>query len=190
MNTCVPEELWGNVISLTASDGIHLSGLVLGDGPDGVLLSHEQGYSICSFLPLARQLADLGFQVILPEYRLHGASETVEVNEHFYRDGRAALDELHRRGAERIFLGGASCGGTVSAMLAGQKQHVPYIANLRATDAVGDIRFGEDVTSPPLSLCTQESLMFGTHIEPFSCSNSPRKRIPSTPSQTVASKSS
>ena len=48
---------------------------------------------------------------------------------------------------------------TVSAMLAGQKQHIPYIANLRATDAVGDIRFGEDVTSPPLSIADREHFL-------------------------------
>lgn len=127
VDTCVPQSLWKNVISLTDSDGVHLSGLALGTGDKGVLLSHEQGYSICSFLPLARELADAGYQVVLPEYRNHGASESTADNDNIDRDGAAALAELHRRGAHKVFIGGASCGGTASAILASRE---PDLAGL------------------------------------------------------------
>lgn len=117
VDTCVPPRLRDAAIALTASDGVHLSGLVLGEGPDIVLLSHEQGYNVCSFLPVAEKLAGAGYQVLLPEYRNHGASQRVPANEHLDFDAEAALAELRRRGAERVFMGGASCGGTASIMV-------------------------------------------------------------------------
>lgn len=117
VDRCVPESLWEHVTSLTTSDGVRLSALVLGSGPDGVVLSHEQGYDICSFLDLGQKLAADGYHVILPEYRDHGASEVSADNRDIDRDGQAALAELRRQGAQRIFVGGASAGGTVSAVL-------------------------------------------------------------------------
>ncbi|MEU6992197.1 alpha/beta hydrolase [Streptomyces sp. NPDC046465] len=116
VNTCVPKDLRSKATTLTTSDGVHLSALVLGDGPDGVLLDHEQGYNICSFVDIGRQLAKRGYHVVIPEYRDHGASEHVAINEHKDRDARAGLAELRRVGAKRVFLAGASCGGTTAAV--------------------------------------------------------------------------
>ncbi|MFE6886729.1 alpha/beta hydrolase [Streptomyces sp. NPDC057694] len=110
------KDLRSNATTLTTSDGVHLSALVLGEGPDGVLLDHEQGYSICSFVNIGRQLAKRGYHVVIPEYRNHGASQKTAVNEHIDRDARAGLAELRRVGAKRVFLAGASCGGTTAAV--------------------------------------------------------------------------
>lgn len=119
VNSCVPEDLHDHVVSLTAADDTHISALVLGEGENGVLLGHERGFSICSFLSLGQRLADRGFLVVLPEYRDHGASEVSTeqtVDSSFDLDAVVALDELQKLGAERVFVGGASCGGTTSAM--------------------------------------------------------------------------
>ncbi|MFJ5986025.1 alpha/beta hydrolase [Lentzea sp. NPDC092896] len=118
VNTCVPEALDKNVFTLTTSDGVRLSAMELGSGDRGVLLSHEQGYYMCSWLALGEELAAAGYHVVLFEYRNHGASETSEDNDHIDRDTRAALAALHSFGAERVLLGGASCGGTSSAVTA------------------------------------------------------------------------
>ncbi|MEV8320105.1 alpha/beta fold hydrolase [Streptomyces sp. NPDC059900] len=119
VNTCVPKDLRNKATTLTTSDKVHLSALVLGEGPDGVLLDHEQGYSICSFVDIGRQLAKRGYHVVIPEYRNHGASEEVADNEHIDRDARAGLAELRRVGAKRVFLAGASCGGTTASVAGG-----------------------------------------------------------------------
>lgn len=116
VNTCVPEDLRSKATTLTTSDGVRLSALVLGEGPDGVLLDHEQGYNVCSFVDIGRQLAKRGYHVVIPEYRNHGASQKTAVNEHIDRDARAGLAELRRVGAKRVFLAGASCGGTTAAV--------------------------------------------------------------------------
>ncbi|MFD7920971.1 alpha/beta hydrolase [Streptomyces sp. NPDC059740] len=112
----MPKDLRSKATTLTTSDGVHLSALVLGDGPDGVLLDHEQGYNICSFVDIGRKLAERGYHVVIPEYRNHGASEKLTANEHIDRDARAGLAELRRVGAKRVFLAGASCGGTTAAV--------------------------------------------------------------------------
>ncbi|MEU6341111.1 alpha/beta hydrolase [Streptomyces sp. NPDC046977] len=129
VDTCVPESLRDKATTLTTSDGVHLSALELGDGPDGVLLDHEQGYNICSFLDIGRKLAARGYRVVIPEYRNHGASEHVADNEHIERDARAGLAELKRLGAKRVFLGGASCGGSTAAVV-GAEGELPVVGLL------------------------------------------------------------
>ncbi|MGG2055345.1 alpha/beta hydrolase [Lysinibacillus pakistanensis] len=124
VNSCVPDELRDKATTLKTSDGVYLSALVLGSGNKGVLLAHEQGYSICSFLDIGTELADNGYLVIIPEYRNHGASQKIQVNEHIELDADAALNELKRMGAKKVFLAGASCGGT-TAIVAGVRQELP-----------------------------------------------------------------
>jgi pimeloyl-ACP methyl ester carboxylesterase len=117
VDDCVPRRLWDDVLSLTTSDGLHLDALELGSGADGVLLAHEQGYNICSWLALGEDLAARGYHVMIFEYRNHGASEASPDNEHIDRDVRPALRVLREHGATRVLMGGASCGGTSSAIV-------------------------------------------------------------------------
>ncbi|WP_234489659.1 alpha/beta hydrolase [Paenibacillus sp. S28] len=57
--------------------------------------------------------------------RNHGASQnTPEDNQNIDRDADAALSELKRLGAKRVFLAGASCGGS-TAIIAGVRQALP-----------------------------------------------------------------
>ncbi len=105
VNSCAPDELRDQATTLTTSDGVYLSALVLGSGNKGVLLAHEQGYSICSFLDIGTELADNGYLVIIPEYRNHGASQKIQVNEHIELDADAALNELKRMGAKKSIFG-------------------------------------------------------------------------------------
>lgn len=118
VSTCVPQELDPGVFTLTTQDGVHLSVLEVGTGPRAVVLSHEQGYSICSWVGFAQELADAGYHVMTFDYRNHGASQVSEDNDHIDRDLQVVVDEMHRRGGREILLGGASCGGTASAVVA------------------------------------------------------------------------
>ncbi|GIP23066.1 alpha/beta hydrolase [Paenibacillus sp. J22TS3] len=125
LNSCVPDKLHDKATTLTTSDGVYLSALVLGSGDKGVLLAHEQGYNICSFLDMGTELAESGYLVVIPEYRNHGASQNIqEDNQPIDRDADAALSELKRLGAKKVFLAGASCGGS-TAIIAGVRQKLP-----------------------------------------------------------------
>ncbi|MDH5163347.1 alpha/beta hydrolase [Heyndrickxia oleronia] len=127
VNSCVPDELREKATTLKTSDGVYLSALVLGSGDKGVLLAHEQGYNICSFLDMGTGLADSGYLVVIPEYRNHGASQKFqEDNQNIDRDADAALNELKRLGAKKVFLAGASCGGS-TAIIAGVRQELPIV---------------------------------------------------------------
>ncbi|MEU6621983.1 alpha/beta hydrolase [Streptomyces litmocidini] len=122
VNACVPKRLHSKAIAFTAGDGVRLAGLVLGSGPRGVVLSHENGWNICSWLAFAEELAAAGYQVLVYDQRnvRDGASEQGgrAANLHFDRDVRAAVQQLRDRGARHILAGGASMGGTATATVA------------------------------------------------------------------------
>ncbi|MFF0516508.1 alpha/beta hydrolase [Streptomyces sp. NPDC004250] len=159
----MPEELRDTATTLKTDDGFRLSALLLGDGPDGVLLDHEQGYSICSWLETGRRLAAKGFRVLLPEFRSHGASENDEENGRIGLDAKAALAELKRVGAKRVFLAGASCGGT-TAIVAGEAQSLPVTgllimsspATCHTVDAVLPVR---RITAPSLFVVGSDDML-------------------------------
>ncbi|RDI27850.1 hypothetical protein [Lentzea flaviverrucosa] len=92
-----------------------LRGLVLGSGSSGVLLTPGTGESLCAWLPLARQLADDGYQVLLHQVR----AEVVPRGEYRYGlDVMGAARELHRRDVTSIVAAGAGTGATAVAATA------------------------------------------------------------------------
>jgi pimeloyl-ACP methyl ester carboxylesterase len=129
INKCVPESLRKHTISFRASDGVRVSGLAFGSGEKGVVLEHEQGWYICSWLPFAQILASRGYNVVLLEARGTGASAKVTEGQlkHLDRDFLAAAHELTRRGATTIVAGGASQGGTAAINSAPK---IPSLAGL------------------------------------------------------------
>ncbi|MFJ1766384.1 alpha/beta hydrolase [Amycolatopsis sp. NPDC088138] len=139
VNTCVPEKYDSRVLSLTTSDGLHLPAIDLGSGDRGILLDHESGYYICSWLDTAEKLAAKGYHVLVFEYRGHGAApKTASPDlDDFDKDTGAALTELHRRGAKSVLLGGASCGGSSAARLAAQEPHLVGLLILSSPSTCG-----------------------------------------------------
>ncbi|MDX3096820.1 alpha/beta hydrolase [Streptomyces sp. ME19-03-3] len=113
VNKCVPRRLHEYVTTLTTEDGKHLSTLILGKGPDAVYFGHQYGGQICNFLDLAEEFVKRGYRVVLPEFRNHVASEKSDNSSSL--DAKAAFDKLKDLGTKRVFLAGASCGGTTAA---------------------------------------------------------------------------
>ncbi|MFD4670377.1 hypothetical protein ACFWNN_11620 [Lentzea sp. NPDC058450] len=99
LDRCVPADLRGNAVSFRTLDQVVLPGLVFGDGPSGVLLAPDRTESLCVWLPLARQLAEDGYQVFLHQPR---ASPMPTGTYGFDLDVRSAALELRRRGATSI----------------------------------------------------------------------------------------
>jgi pimeloyl-ACP methyl ester carboxylesterase len=99
--------------------GVPTAGVVLGQGPTGLVLGHQLGSDLCEWLPLARELAAGGRQVLAFDFGQSGRIETVMA---------AAAAELRRRGATRIVLVGSSMGGT--AAIAAAAQITPPVAGV------------------------------------------------------------
>ena len=114
--SAVPERcLHGSeqAIRFRTSDGIRLAGALLGKGKVGVVLVPQSNHDYCGFVPFARLLAARGYLALSVSLRNHGSSGREEVpNQHHPRDVAAAAKELRRRGATKVFLVGASLGGT------------------------------------------------------------------------------
>ncbi|MEU6497055.1 alpha/beta hydrolase [Streptomyces sp. NPDC046984] len=124
VNDCVPRRLHKYVTTLTTEDGKHLSILVLGNGPNAVYFGHQYGGQICNFLDLAEEFAGRGYRVMLPEFRNHVASEKSAASSSL--DAKAAFDKLKDLGTKRVFLVGASCGGTTAAVQ-GVESGIPVV---------------------------------------------------------------
>ncbi|MCX4911189.1 S9 family peptidase [Streptomyces sp. NBC_00878] len=124
VNDCVPKRLWKSVTTLTTKDQKHLSTLILGKGPNAIYFGHQYGGQICNLLDLAEGFVKRGYRVIMPEFRGHVASEESETSSPL--DAKAAFDKLKKLGTKRVFLTGASCGGTTAAT-EGVKSGIPLV---------------------------------------------------------------
>lgn len=108
-------------VTLTTEDGAELDAALLGEGKVGVVLGHQFRSDMCSWVPFAKQLAERGIRALA----LNFGSASID------EDMVAGARELQRRGAEQIFLVGASMGGT-AALVATEEIDVAGVATLSA----------------------------------------------------------
>jgi pimeloyl-ACP methyl ester carboxylesterase len=111
MDGCVTGALRAKAIDFRSTDGVTLHGVLLGSGPNAIVLSHEFRANLCNWLPFGKQLAARGYRVLAYDSRPF-ASPVKPV--HLERDVVGAERELVRRGAKRVLVGGASAGGTAA----------------------------------------------------------------------------
>jgi pimeloyl-ACP methyl ester carboxylesterase len=97
-----------------AADGTRLVGHRFGRSRTVVVLAHEARGSLCDWAPYGRRLARLGLSAFAFDFRNYGQSQT-----RAYRNGQsqgvdvaAAVKLVRRLGATKVFLVGASLGGS------------------------------------------------------------------------------
>ena len=115
-------------VTLTTEDGAELDAALVGHGDVGVVLGHQLRSDMCSWVPFATQLAERDMSGLAINF----ASASLE------KDMVAGARELQRRGAERIFLVGASMGGTAALVAAGEID-VAGVAALSAPQEFSDL---------------------------------------------------
>ena len=113
-------------ISFEASDGVRLHGwFIPAADPSGraLLFFHGNAGNISHRLESIMIFHDLGFDVLIFDYRGYGKSEGRPSEEGLYRDGRAAFDFLVERGytRDRVVVFGRSLGGAVAARVSLEK---------------------------------------------------------------------
>jgi len=122
-------------VRLKASDGVELSAwFVPCEGSRGaVLFCHGNAGNISHRLHIIRMFHDLGFGMLIFDYRGYGQSQGSPTERGTYLDAQAAWDYLVERQTPpgRIVIYGESLGGAVAAWLA--KEHTPGALVLQST---------------------------------------------------------
>jgi alpha-beta hydrolase superfamily lysophospholipase len=103
-------------IRFPAADGTKLVGHRFGSGRTAVVLVHERNGSLCQWVPYAKRLAGLGYTAFGLDLRGNGDSQSrnYPANQRYGGDVAAAVKEVRRLGARKVFLVGASVGGSAA----------------------------------------------------------------------------
>ncbi len=145
-------------VDFQAEDGVQLSGHVFGEGGVGVVLSHMRQADQESWWPFARILRDRGYQALAFDFRGYRDSQgEVDINT-LDKDVEAAVEALRSRGASRVFLVGASMGGTASLKVAARAE-VAGVVTLSAPPLIEDLDVREDlreIGAPKMFLASRD----------------------------------
>ena len=109
-------------VSFQSTDGVSLKGTLFGKGPAaGVILGHMYPADQKSWFGFARKLADQGYAALAFDFRGYGESGGEKTIGRIDKDLEGALLFLEPQ-VKRIFLIGASMGGTASIQVASRKK--------------------------------------------------------------------
>ncbi|MGW8320488.1 MAG: alpha/beta hydrolase [Thermodesulfobacteriota bacterium] len=106
-------------VAFEATDGTPLSGHLFGTGTTGVILAHMYPADQKSWVPFARKLAKEGYLVLTFDFRGYGESGGEKVISEIDRDLEGAYRFLRPK-VKKIFLVGASMGGTAAIRVAAE----------------------------------------------------------------------
>jgi pimeloyl-ACP methyl ester carboxylesterase len=126
---CTEPGVRAQAVRFRTSDGVVLSGAVVGSGPVGAVLIHEYPRDYCGWLPYSGYLSRHGVHALLFDLRCFGRSPCPGGRGHATTDVAAAMAELRRRGARRVALVGASMGGAI-AVVAAARLHPAAVVDL------------------------------------------------------------
>jgi len=116
-----PQDLGGEHVSFTTSDGVLLRGHIYGRGSTGVILAHMYPADQSDWTDFARVLAAHGYQALTFDFRGFTESEGTSGTEFADRDLLAAYQFLRPR-VTRIFIAGASLGSEAAILVAAHQQ--------------------------------------------------------------------
>ena len=122
-------------VSFRAADGVRLAGHVFGRGRVGVVLAHQSNGTTCQWSTYGRRLARLGYMPLALDFRGHGGSATASFAASLRLGGdlAAAVRYLRVHGARKVYLVGASMGG--SAVVVGGANIRPPVDGVVAVSA-------------------------------------------------------
>src|SRR2546423_5187209 len=133
----------------------HADGGGVGKGDTGIVFANQAGETLCSWKPWADTLGKKGYRGLVSEYAGDSADKEV----------LAAVEALRKKGAKKVFLIGASRGGT--AVLAAAAKAQPPVAGVislsgpqvyQGVDAFGAVK---KLTVPVLFVAETEDGEFG-----------------------------
>ncbi len=109
---CTPRQ---GDLRFRAADGTRLVGHRFGSGRVAVVLAHESRGWLCEWVPYAKRLAARGYLAFPFDFRGYGESQTHPAsNARLDLDVAAAAKTVRGLGAKKVFLVGASIGGSAA----------------------------------------------------------------------------
>lgn len=108
------------LVEFTTEDGVDLTGLTFGSGDTAVVLAHMRDSGKEAWTDVAVALANNGFKAFAFDFRGYGGTDG-ERDTNLEADLTAAITAIRAEGAAKVFVVGASMGGT--AALAAAAQH-------------------------------------------------------------------
>jgi alpha/beta superfamily hydrolase len=146
-------------VSFVTSDGVTLSGTLYGRGTRAIILSNEGDNNAFAWIPMAEQLADLGYLVLGYAYRPEVATANGLPSQGL-SDLRAAVAFMHTRHVVGITLMGSSLGGLVS-LKAATAERFDALVSISAPVAFEDVQLSDAelqrVTTPKLFVTSDQN---------------------------------
>ncbi len=128
----------------TTTDGITIKGHTYGTGDVAVILAHMFPADQTSWTTFARTLAAKGYKAVTFDFRGYGDSSGRKEIPLIHRDLMSMLNEVSAAGAKKVFLIGASMGGTAAIKVASLKD-VAGVVTLSAPQSFMRLSAEDDV---------------------------------------------
>ena len=154
-----PPVLVTQQVSFVTSDGVTLSGTLYGQGTRAIILSNEGDNNSFAWVPMAQQLATLGYLVLGYSYRPQVATANGLPSQGL-RDLRAAIAFIHTHHVTGITLMGSSLGGLISLKEA-TTEHFDALVLISAPVAFKDVHLSDAelqrITTPKLFVTSDQN---------------------------------
>jgi len=135
----VTETIKNGEVTFVTEDGIELNGNVFGQGKKWVILSHMLPTDQTSWFDFARDLAQKGYVALTFDFRGYGKSKgDKEDIPNIDKDVKAAISFTRQYDYEKLFLVGASMGGTASIVVAADDTAISGVVSLSSPDKMGE----------------------------------------------------
>ncbi|GAA4671421.1 hypothetical protein Prum_074260 [Phytohabitans rumicis] len=114
-------------VVLTAEDGVRVAAATFGSGPRGLVLLPQRGSDLCGWADHLPTFVNAGMHVLAIDPRCTGYSDCPaddpgddSSGRDYAADAGAAIAELHRLGAAKVVVMGASLGAATAFVAAGR----------------------------------------------------------------------
>lgn len=155
-------------VYIVSADDVILNGRLFGPGHDvAVVLSHMEPNDQTAWFDFAEELADAGYAALTFNFRGYGDSGGDRDFSKLDDDLAAAVSWLHQRGKHRVFLVGASMGGTASLVVAAQAdvQGVVAISAPAEFEGQNALKAVPNVTVPKLFIASEDDELATLSVE-------------------------
>ena len=112
-DSCTPK---AGDVRFTAADGTRHVGHAYGGGSTAIVLVHQRNGTMCQWSSYAQRLARLGYRAMTIDLRNNGDSQmrNYPANQRYGGDVAGAIKYVRAHGAKKVFVLGASLGGSAA----------------------------------------------------------------------------